>query len=296
MHDGGPVLAGLTLPTVSAFDPPVAGEGSIDPMGVAAISDRLADILVPGLRARMSRIRFVTAMAIGAASCEPIADEISADETSTPSIGFEWLLIEAFVRRLNVESFPPAIPGSQKCRAVIKRNQRLSAQSYLKGPSVFGFNGVYKPFAVDSGVVDADLQPAALCAAVLRSWEREQRFAGFADNIPGTEGGRLRGQIRDEVRAALRSGRCNTNPGGWLFGKLAASLRPDGAGRGERAALRALIEKSPHETRAELGRHLVSLSAELRACTEIRCVTRRRGAVRGGACSSIRRGSRGGPG
>ena len=29
-------LAGFTLPELSAYDPPVAGEGSIDPMGLAA--------------------------------------------------------------------------------------------------------------------------------------------------------------------------------------------------------------------------------------------------------------------
>ena len=56
-------IAGLSLPEISAFDPPVAGEGSLDPMGLAALSDRLADLLVPGIRSRMQRIRFVTATA-----------------------------------------------------------------------------------------------------------------------------------------------------------------------------------------------------------------------------------------
>ena len=37
-------LTGFSLPELSAFDPPVEGEGSIDPMGLAAISDRLADL------------------------------------------------------------------------------------------------------------------------------------------------------------------------------------------------------------------------------------------------------------
>ena len=35
---------GFSPPELSAFDPPVEGEGSIDPMGLAAISDRLADL------------------------------------------------------------------------------------------------------------------------------------------------------------------------------------------------------------------------------------------------------------
>jgi hypothetical protein len=87
-------LTGFSLPELSAFDPPVAGEGSIDPMGLAAISDRLADLLVPGLRARMRRMRFVTAVAVGALTWETLADETPADGISTPSICFEWLVIE----------------------------------------------------------------------------------------------------------------------------------------------------------------------------------------------------------
>src|SRR2546421_8825218 len=87
-------LTGLSFPAVSAFDPPTAGEGSIDPMGLAAISDRLADLLVPGLRARMSRVRFVTAMAVGSLACEPLADEPTADGISphrrSASSGWLW--------------------------------------------------------------------------------------------------------------------------------------------------------------------------------------------------------------
>lgn len=88
-------LSGLLMPATSAYDPPVAGEGSLDPVGVAAISDNLADLLVPGLRARMLRVRFVTAMAVGAVANEAVQDEPSADRTSTrpsASSGSSWSL------------------------------------------------------------------------------------------------------------------------------------------------------------------------------------------------------------
>lgn len=258
-------LTGLTLPELSLFDPTVDGEGSLDPMGLAAISDRLADRLVPGIRSRMQRVRFVTAMAVGAMACETLADEIAADGMSTPSICFEWLVIEGFVRRLSSADIPPGVPGSQKARAVINRNQRLSAGSYLKGPSVFGFNGVYKPFAVDAGVVSADLEPGPKCHELVRAWEREQGFDGFADAVPGTEGQRLRSRIHDQVHNALREGRCTTKPGSWLFGQLAGSLLPDrGQSKaGEQRALRALVTSSEHETRAELAHHIDKITAEL---------------------------------
>jgi hypothetical protein len=247
------VPAGFALPELSAYDPPAAGEGSLDPMGVAALSDRLADRLVPGVRARMSRVRFVTAIAVGALACETLGDELPADGISTPAICFEWLVVEGFVRRLPAGRVPPGIPGSQKARGVVSRGERLSAATYLKGPSVFGFNGVYKPFAVDAGVVGSGLEPGPRAAELVRAWELDQGFGGFVEEVPGSEGGRLRTQLRDQVRAALREGRCGVNPQGWLFGHLANSLHPENARSAERAALRSLLVDGPHESRRELA-------------------------------------------
>src|SRR5262245_20562647 len=120
-------MAGLTLPDLSEYDPLIAGEGSIDPMGLAAISDRLRDRLVPGLRARMLRVRFVTAIAVGSVACETIADELPADGVTTPAIAFEWLTIEGFARRIQSHLMPQGVPGSLKARTVVNRNERLSA-------------------------------------------------------------------------------------------------------------------------------------------------------------------------
>lgn len=250
------MLAGFTLPELSEWDPAVAGEGSLDPMGIGAISDRLADRLVPGLRSRMQRVRFVTAMAVGAMACETLADELPIDGISTPEICFEWLVIEGLVRRLQPQEFPAGVPGSQKARAVVNRKQRLSAATYLKGPSVFGFNGVYKTFAVDARVVGSELEPGPRCDELVREWEANQGFPGFADAVQGTDGGKLRTNIRDEVRATLRAGRCTANTSGWLLGQLAGSLRPDRALPGERRVLRSLLMQGEHETRAELAAHL----------------------------------------
>lgn len=246
-------IAGFTLPALSAYDPPIAGEGSLDPMGLAAISDRLADRLVPGLRSRMQRMRFVTATAVGALACETLADEPAADEVSTPAICFEWVVLEAFVRRLKPNEVPRGVPGSQKARNVVSRKQRLSAATYLKGPKVFGFNGVYKPFSVDAGVVDGNVQPGVRCAKLVREWERENDAEGFTDDVPRSNGAALRRDIREAVRSALASGHVTTKTGSWLFGRLAATLHPDHARAAERRYLRSLLVSSQHEGRAELA-------------------------------------------
>jgi hypothetical protein len=252
-------VAGLTLPALSAYDPPVAGEGSLDPMGLAAISDRLADRLAPGIRSRMQRMRFVTATAVGALACDGLADVPPADQVSTPSICFEWAVLEAFVRRLNPSEIPPGVPGSNKARNVVNRQQRLSAPTYLKGPKVFGFNGVYKPFSVDAGIVDGNLEPGVRCAELVREWERENDAEGFTDDVPRSSGAALRRDIRDAVNAALRTGHVTTKTGAWLFGRLAAALHPDHAHAAERRYLRSLLISPQHGNRAELARLLTGV-------------------------------------
>lgn len=266
------ILAGFTPPDLSEYDPPVEGEGSLDPMGLAAISDRLAERLVPGLRSRMKRIRFVTAMAVGSLACETLDNVASDDGISTPAICFEWLVIESFARRLSAQELPSGIPGSQKARSVVTKNQRLSAATYLKGPSVFGFNGVYKPFAVDAGVIGSELEPGLRCAELVRAWEQDRAFHGFADAVPGTDGGKLRINVRDQVRASLEVGRCSVGLGSWLFGRLAAALRPDRALRGERQALRSLIMDGEHENRAELANRIERVEGELAESELLRAV------------------------
>jgi len=142
-------VSGLTLPTLTEADPEISGEGSLDPLGLAQIADRLAEHLVPGVRARMRRVRFVTAAAVGALSFEELFDMSPADGLSSPSICFEWLVLEAFARRDAQDHALDAagVPGSSKTRAVIASGRRLTAKNYLKSPNVFGFTGVYLPLA-----------------------------------------------------------------------------------------------------------------------------------------------------
>jgi hypothetical protein len=97
----------------------------------------------------------------------------------------------------------------------------------------------------------------------VRAWEHDQGFLGFTDAIPEIDGGRLRVNICDHVRTALRAGRCTTNPRSWLFAQLADSLNPDNAERRERQILRALVTDQEHHTRAELALRIDTLGSDL---------------------------------
>jgi hypothetical protein len=50
-----------TFPFLTSYDPPGTSEGTLDPMGLYQIADQLAVQLVPAVRERMQRIRFLTA-------------------------------------------------------------------------------------------------------------------------------------------------------------------------------------------------------------------------------------------
>lgn len=248
----------IPLPSLTEADPVVAGEGSLDPLGLALVADRLAEHLLPGLRARMRRVRFLTLAAAGALATDELGDAPPADGMSTPSICFEWLVLEAFARRggKGAPLEASGVPGSTKVRSVLAQGKRLAYRNYLKSPSVFGFTGVYLPLARHLRVLDDERHPAANIAALTNAWEKDNGLTGFTNASLHTEGGRLRERIRTEVRAALSAGQCTTEPGAHLWSQLAECMHPLRPGPSERRLLAAWLTSSEEPVRAQLASFL----------------------------------------
>jgi hypothetical protein len=254
--------AAFTLPFLSEADPEQSGEGSLDPLGLVPVADRLAEEIAPGITARMSRIRFVTAMAVGAVATERLSDVTAADGVSPPYLAFEWHLVEALGRdRYLPTEATFGVPGIAKARSAVARGVHLDAASYLKVPKVFGFTGIYKRLARASEVVDDQLLLAAGGDRLVRVWEEEQGFPGFADRESGTLGGQLASNVERAVSAALSAGKATLPLGSHLWSKLVRTLRPDGAGPRERALIWDLLTDSETPMRREviLGVHRLDL-------------------------------------
>lgn len=248
----------LPLPQLTEADPPVAGEGSLDPLGLAGTADRLADYLLPGIRARMRRIRFLTASAVGALAADDLFDIPPVDGASTPSICFEWLVLEAFGRK-HADGAPldsAGVPGSSKVRAVLAQGKRLTVRNYLRAPSVFGFTGVYLPLARHLQVLDEDRRPASSITHLTRAWEQDRGLDGFTDSTPGTDGRSLRRRINDEVRASLHSGQCAANERAGIWKQLTDHLHPLRPGPRERGLIRSWLTADSEPVQAELARFL----------------------------------------
>jgi len=245
------------LPRLSAYDPGAEGEGGLDPLGLAAIADRIADILVPGVRARMSQPRFVTLSAVGAIAYQSL-HELTADEgKTTVDIAFEWLVVEAMVRYSGAHRIA-GLPGNQKAARAKQMNERLSRRTYLNGPRVFGFTGVYRPFSRDAGVLTLDDGPAENADRLVSAWERDFGLNGFVAGIGGTPGGRLRYDIADACKRTLEKAECAAPPTGQLLRDVSEFLAPREARTNERRVLRELITRSEHEIRNELTAKLVA--------------------------------------
>jgi hypothetical protein len=206
----------LAVPVLSVADPREESEGSIDPLGSLATNGRLAERIYPHMTARMSRPRYLTAIAAIARVCEGMQDQLAADGVTPPWLVAEWHVVEAFVRKH--PEIPKTqwrgIPGSRKVERVLRSGQRLSARSYLKTPTVFGFTGVYKTLALGLEIVTGDellIDDGAY--ELLRAWERDRDLDGFVDGKSGA-GARFRDQLLRAVERGVRKGYTD-QPNSW---------------------------------------------------------------------------------
>jgi hypothetical protein len=201
----------------------------------------------------MSRIRFLTAMAVGAVATEPIYDAIAADGVSPAYLAYEWLVAEAIARDAALpRAATLGVAGIDKARSVVVRRAHMDSRSYLKTPKVFGFHGIYKRLARALDVIDANMLLGPAGDRLLRAWEEEQELPGFVDRVGGTTGGRLAATIEKAVSDALSNAHLTVSFSSHLWSKLVRPLRLDGALPQERELLMELLVDPDEPIRREL--------------------------------------------
>jgi hypothetical protein len=244
------MTVGLTLPFVTAADPDRAGEGSLDPLGLARMADRLADSLAPEVTARMSRIRFLTAIAVSSRVLE--SSDLVGPGGTPAYLAFEWHVVEALVR-VRPETGTDAVPGIQKARSRLRERRRhLDGPSYLETPKVFGFHGVYKRLAKDLEIVDDDLSLLGGGETLLAAWERDQGLAGFLEGRTGTAGGKFAATLAAEVRRALQNESVQLGPTSRWWNEISRTLAPGAARRPESRWLWRWLTDVRHPVRREV--------------------------------------------
>jgi hypothetical protein len=222
------------LPFLTAYDPPGSSEGALDPLGLYVIADRLATQLVPGVRERMQRIRFLTAIAVGCLVTEDLLDQTPISE-APPYLIWEWLLVEAFHRTRNDNTELWGVPGTLVTSRAIEQFGYLDSRSYLKNARIFGFHGVYKRLAHHLGIVNVNLGPGVLTEELVRAWTRALGSSRSKDQI-GKWSNAIRSSLSAKPHAKTATGFKTDD-----WEQLASAFHPDQCGGQERDYLRNLL-------------------------------------------------------
>jgi hypothetical protein len=249
-------MTAFALPFLTLPDPVVSGEGALDPLGLAAIGDQLAEWILPGLRARMSRPRFLTAIAVSAVVCEGLEENYAVDAITPAHLIFEWLLVEGFARE-GRDGEVRRTPGILKAREALRAGIKMSAKGYLKVPSVFGCHGVYKRLATNLRIVDDDYSLGDHGYALVKIWQQEQGLEGFVDSaLPRQSSLNLKRLLRSAVEDGISHGHTARGGGwqGWRF--FADHLVPARIGEEEAHFIRQLLLDPAGDRREEVFRLL----------------------------------------
>ena len=99
-------LADSCLPISTDWDSIEDSPGSVDPLGTLGGAESLADILLPGMTARMYRVRLLTTTAVTAAIADRVVRMTNGrEEVRTPArLAFERLFVSALVRLNRAEN------------------------------------------------------------------------------------------------------------------------------------------------------------------------------------------------
>lgn len=155
------------------------GGGSLDPMGLYAIADRMATTLVPGVRERMSNLRYLTASAYGAEVCRGMTPEPMLQARLESYMALEYHLVSGWIYQFRErEEEIAGLPGIQKSQECFQARRHLTPGRYLKTASVFGFHGVYRTLATDLRVVDEHYQLGATGEALVEEVQNQFNSAG----------------------------------------------------------------------------------------------------------------------
>ncbi|QDV25302.1 hypothetical protein [Aureliella helgolandensis] len=238
----------VVLPSLTTFDPETSSEGALDPLGLYLIADQLATRLVPAVRERMQRIRFLTAMAVGAIVTEEF-EPSSVEESCAPWLVWEWLVVESLLRSPTIASELRGVPGTLVTKRALNSHKYLDDKSYLKTPRIFGFHGVYKRLAIHLGLVDVHMKPQAGAEELVLAWAHDQGWTNLRDANPVLDAWRT--GVRRSLEA--KPPRTHTYWNGDAWEQLAQSLKPDGAGKRERKVLSRLLLNTDHRALGALG-------------------------------------------
>jgi len=237
------------LPQSTSYDPAEDPPGSIDPLGTVTGAEQLAEVLLPGVTARMWRVRLLTFASLAA----EVSKRVTAgrDESRVEArLAFERLFVSAIARQdeqgAGWRVASRRVPGIGLARQALRAgDQPLARANFLKGQGVNGPFGVISRLARDIGAVDeaGDLERAG--TELLLAWADDQELPGLLDDDGGRVGAIWLRKLVKQVSTYLEDGQ-NWPAKDWPgWRDLASRLRLDRLGSREGRVIKKLLSNDP---------------------------------------------------
>lgn len=236
-----------SLPKSTPYDPAEDPPGSIDPLGTIAGAEQIAEVLLPGLTARMWRTRLLTFAAVAAVIARRVADG-REDRLLDARLAFERLFVSALAHQEAVQEnrtdATRRLPGIGLARQALRlSDQPLGPANFLKGQAANGPFGVISRLARAVGVVDDAGELGQGGIDLLTTWSAEQNLPGLLDDGAQSEGGKWLRSVARKVADHLDD-QLNWPPRGWSeWAGLATRLGLDDPGAREREVIRRLLSQ-----------------------------------------------------
>ena len=179
-------FAETCFPIGTDYDAVEDPAGSVDPLGTLGDAGRLADILLPGLTARMYRVRLLTVSALSAVIADRVVRLMDGQENVRleARLTFERLLVSSIVRLARDEddrNISRRVPGRSLAFDALQRKEPLTLGNFLKGQAVNGPFGVMARLARALGVVDDEGKLGRKAADLLLAWSEGETLQGVLD-------------------------------------------------------------------------------------------------------------------
>lgn len=233
------------LPQSTPYDPAEDPPGSIDPLGTVTGAEQLAEVLLPGVTARMWRVRLLTFAALAAEVSKRVASG-QDNRLVEARLAFERLFVSAIARQeeqgADWRKASRRLPGIGLARQALRAgDQPLARANFLKGQGVNGPFGVISRLARDLGVVDESGELDRSGIELLLAWAEDQKLPGLLDDEAGREGATWLRKLVKQVSAYLEDGQ-NWPAKHWTgWEDWASRLRPDRLGSREQHVIKNLL-------------------------------------------------------
>lgn len=229
-----------SLPICTPYDPAADAAGSADPLGTAGGSEQLAEVILPGLTARMWRARLLTLAVIAADIADAVIKDVDDEEQRRLDavLAFERLYVSSLVRNEeNDRTIARRVPGSRTARRALHADEPLTKQNFIKGQAVNGPSGVMNRLARQLGLLNDDGKVSNRGNDLKSAWYRK---IAETEKLDAADGGELYRLARKHVRGGPWPGRKAP-----IWDLLVQQLRPDKIPKSERTLIERLLRADP---------------------------------------------------